>query len=156
MTNGRGRIAKVAAAVLLLCTAIAGAALAGMAANAATKTTKAIKIKVTEKEYKISLSKHSFKTGQKVTFMVSNRGKVAHEFAIKGPGLNKRISGKLQPGAKKTLTVTLKKKGKYMLECPIHLALGMKTAIHTTGSSSGGGGTTTSGGGTTTGGGGWG
>jgi plastocyanin len=74
---------------------------------------------------------------------------VAHEFAIHGPGVNKRIPGKLKPGSTKTLTVRLGK-GTYKVDCPIHIPLGMKTTIHV-GTKSGG--TTTNG--TTTSGGGW-
>jgi plastocyanin len=145
----KGRIAGIAAVLLLAVAAIAGAAVAGMAAHAASASM-TTRVKVTETDYKISLSKHSVKPGR-VTFVVVNHGMVAHEFAIHGHGLNKRIAGKIMPGSKKTLKVRLRK-GTYTIDCPIHVALGMKTTIHV-GATSGGGGTTTNG---TTTGGGWG
>jgi plastocyanin len=132
MRNERGTIGKVAIAVAAVCVATAGAALAGMAAQAATKTTT---VKVTETNYKILLSRHTVKPGP-VKFVVVNHGTVAHEFAIHGPSVNKRIPGKLTPGSKKTLTVRLRK-GTYKIDCPIHVALGMKATLHV-GSKSGG------------------
>lgn len=125
MTNKRGKIVKIALAAAVVNAAMTGAAAAGMAAHAATTTT--TRVKVTEVEYKIKLRTHSFKPGR-VKFVVTNRGKLAHEFAIRGPGVSKRIPGKLMPMSTHTLTVRLRK-GKYTLKCPIHIALGMKTTI---------------------------
>jgi plastocyanin len=122
MKDRRWQKAKLALAAAIA--AIAAITLAGVTAHAATTTTR---VKVTEREYRILLRTHSFKPGR-VTFVVTNRGMLAHEFAVSGPGVSKRIPGKLTPGMTRTLTVRLSK-GKYTLKCPIHIALGMKTTI---------------------------
>lgn len=113
---------------------------------------------VTEREYKVIVAHQTFKPGM-TTFVVQNRGKLGHEFEIRGPGVaGKRIAGTLMPGVTKTLTVRLRA-GIYTLWCPIHVALGMKTSIMIAGKTSstlGTGGTTTSSGTTTSGGGSWG
>jgi plastocyanin len=122
MKDKRWQMATLTLAAVI--TAIAAIALAGLTAQAATTTTR---VKVTEREYRILLRTHSFKPGR-VTFVVTNHGMLAHEFAVSGPGVHKRIPGKLRPGVTRTLTVRLSK-GKYTLKCPIHVALGMKTTI---------------------------
>lgn len=143
MKNKRRRTGTAVVAAVLVATALAGGALAAYAARS---TTAATKIQVTEKNYKLVLAKHSFSKG-KVTFVVHNAtGGTAHEFRITGPGLKKQIPGLIDPGKTKTLTVTLQK-GTYTLECPLHVASGMKTTIKAGGGTGGGsGGTTTSGG----------
>jgi uncharacterized cupredoxin-like copper-binding protein len=120
--------------------AAGGATAVGLAAHT---TTQVMRVGVTEREYSITLTTKSFKPG-KTTFVVHNRGKVAHEFEVRGPGVaGKRIPGKIAPGATRSLTVRLQA-GKYLLFCPIHIALGMKKAIHV-GTTSTSAGTSTSG-----------
>jgi uncharacterized cupredoxin-like copper-binding protein len=87
------------------------------AASAATTT----KISVTATDFHFKLSKSSAPAG-KVTFVLTNKGKVGHDFSI-----DKKKTAVIGPGKKATLTVTLKK-GKYPYECtvPGHAALGMK------------------------------
>jgi plastocyanin len=128
------------AALAALMLAVLGAATAaGLAAQRASSVKR---VTVTEREYRITPSQRSLAAGM-TTFVVVNRGKVAHEFEIRGPGVpGKRIAGKLAPGATKMLTVLLRK-GSYTLFCPIHVALGMKTAVSVGGAATGG--TTTSG-----------
>jgi plastocyanin len=141
--KGRGRYGVAA---VVLAALLAGAAAAGMAAHAASRTTR---VTVTEREYKISLARHTFKAG-KMTFVVQNRGKLAHAFEIKGPGVSgKKIPGTIAPGKSHSLTVQLHG-GTYKLWCPIHVAQGMKTTIKVSGATTAG---TTTGGGS---GGGWG
>jgi plastocyanin len=128
-----------------------GAAAAGVAAHAGA-TAKVVK--VTAREYHISLSSSKLAPGA-VTLVVRNAGKVGHRIEITGPGVSKKTP-LLVPGAKATLHVTLKA-GAYHLWCtvPGHAALGMKAALtglgvppaSSGGSSSGGSTTTTSGGG---------
>jgi plastocyanin len=118
------KIGTIGGAVALIAAALAGAALAAITSHASSMTTR---VRVTEREYRIILKKHSFKPGR-VTFVVHNGGMLAHEFAVSGPGVHKRIPGRLKPGSTRTLTVRLGK-GKYTLKCPIHIALGMKTTI---------------------------
>jgi plastocyanin len=127
-------------AAVVVAAALGGAAAAGMAAHAATRATR---VTVTEREYKIGLARRTFKAG-KVMFVVQNRGKLAHEFEVSGPGVaGKRIPGLIAAGKTRSLTVQLKG-GTYKLWCPIHAARGMKTTIKVSGSTSGG--TTTGGG----------
>jgi plastocyanin len=139
--------ARYGVAAVVLAAVLGGAAAAGMAAHAASRATR---VTVTEREYKISLARHTFKAG-KVTFVVQNRGKFAHAFEISGPSVaGKKIPGTIAPGKSRSLTVQLHVGGTYKLWCPIHVAQGMKTKIKVSGTSSAG---TTTGGGS---GGGWG
>ena len=103
----------VVAAVLALA-AIAPAAALNRAARAQSVT-------VTMKEYKFALSAKTMKAG-KITFMLVNKGKIAHDFRIAG-----HTSTLVQPGKSGKLVVTLKK-GKYPYKCtlPAHAQLGMK------------------------------
>jgi plastocyanin len=136
------RATRVGFVAVLVAAAVAGVAAAGMAAHSARASTR---VTVTEREYKITLSRHTFRAGS-MTFVVHNAGRLAHEFAIKGPGIGtKRIHGTIAPGSKKTLTVKLRN-GKFTLWCPIHVSSGMKTTIKV-GAGASTGGTTT---GTTT------
>jgi len=142
------KISRFVMVAAILAVALAGAALAGMAALAATKTAR---LTVTEVEYKLTLSRTHLAAG-KTTLVVVDKGKLAHSLSISGPGLKKRlIASTIMPGTSRSVTVTLKA-GTYTLWCPQpgHAALGMKTTFKA-GSS-----TTGSTGGTTTGGSAWG
>lgn len=59
----------------------------------------------------------------KYTITVQDKSS-SHNFRLKGPGLNKQITGLGFMGTK-TVTVTLKK-GKYTYQCDPHVAQGMK------------------------------
>jgi plastocyanin len=146
MKSRNGKIGTVLVVSILVATALAGGALAAIVAHRSATTTT---VKITEKDYHVILSKHSFSAG-KFTFVVKNTSMTTHKFAVQGPGLSKSVPGTIAPGKTKKLTVTLKK-GTYTLFCSIHRALGMTTTIKVGGGSTGGGGTTT-----TTGGGSWG
>jgi uncharacterized cupredoxin-like copper-binding protein len=78
-------------------------------------------------EFKFTLSSSSVKAGA-VTFMVTNKGKLSHDFNIAG-----KTSHMVMPGKSATLTVTLKK-GKYAYKCtvPGHAAAGMKGTLTVT------------------------
>ena len=128
------------AAVITL--AAIGAAIAGIVAHASASATT---IRVTEREFHITLSVRTVRAGA-VTFAVHNAGRYSHALELSGPGVKKRTP-LIRPGASAKLTVTLKA-GHYAIWCPVpgHAALGMKTSLTASGSaSSGGGGTTTSG-----------
>ena len=86
------------------------------AASAATT-----KVTVTATEFHFKLSKASVPAG-KVTFVLVNKGKLGHDFAIAG-----KKTHVIGHGKSATLTVSLKK-GKYPYKCtvPGHAALGMK------------------------------
>jgi uncharacterized cupredoxin-like copper-binding protein len=79
-------------------------------------------VKVTEKEYKITLNKKTAKRGL-VIFKVMNVGTLQHGFQIKG-----RKTRLISPGKSATLRVTFLRKGHYSYKCFVtgHAALGMK------------------------------
>lgn len=131
-----------------LAVALLGAAAAGVVAHASTSTTRTKTIRVTEREYRIGLSTRTGAAGS-VLFVVTNKGRLTHQFAIAGPGLKEHKSPMIRPGNTVRLKVTLKA-GKYSIWCPLpgHAALGMKTTLTVPGSTSSGG--TSYGGGATT------
>jgi len=96
-------------------------------AAARSSTAQATTVKVTAKEYKFTLSRKSAPHG-KVTFKVTNKGVLKHDFKIAG---KKTIS--LKHGKTATLTVTLKK-GKHPYLCTIdsHAKFGMKGVFKST------------------------
>jgi uncharacterized cupredoxin-like copper-binding protein len=126
--------------LLLAALALAGAALAGVVAHAsASKTT----IRVTEREFKISLTKTHAPAGL-VRFEVKNAGKYPHALAISGAGVKAKTK-LIQPGKGAVLLVTLKR-GAYSIWCPVpgHAAQGMKATLTApVGTAGGGTGTTT-------------
>ena len=124
--------------LLLAALAVAGAAVAGVVAQASpSKTT----IRVTEREFRIGLSTTKAPAGR-VRFEIRNTGKVPHALAISGAGV-KTQTKLIQPGTSAVLLVTLKH-GAYSLWCPVpgHAAQGMKATLTTPGATSGAGGTT--------------
>lgn len=135
------------AVVVLAATAVAGGALAAIAAHGTARAA-TTKVTVTETDYAIAPSIDTVSPG-KVTFTVTNSGAVAHKFGIKGNGVNKKILGLIKPGATKSVTVVLKKKGTYTLFCPLHQAQGM-TATFTVAAAPSGTTTNSTTGGTTT------
>jgi uncharacterized cupredoxin-like copper-binding protein len=89
-------------------------------ANATTITVKAT-------EFKFTLSKKSAPHG-KVTFKVTNKGHLKHDFKING-----KKTSMISPGKSATLTVTLKKGSfKYLCTVPGHAAAGMKGTFKAT------------------------
>jgi uncharacterized cupredoxin-like copper-binding protein len=83
--------------------------------------------RVTAKEYKFTLSPKSVRHGT-VTFRITNRGKLAHDFKIAG-----KKTKILQKGKSTTLTVKLRK-GTYRYVCTIpgHADKGMKGTLRVT------------------------
>jgi plastocyanin len=127
------RIVLVAA---LLAMGAAGAALAGVVATGGTNTTR---VTVTEREYRLTLSRTHLAAG-KYLLVAVNKGTLAHSLEIAGPGIkSRRIAGTIKPGASGSLSVTLKA-GTYSIWCPVagHAALGMKTTLRVGAASSGG------------------
>ena len=76
---------------------------------------------VTATDFRFRIAPQPVRAGRD-TFTVINRGQATHDFKIAG-----RKTKILNPGARTTLTVTLKK-GRYAYLCtvPGHAALGMK------------------------------
>jgi uncharacterized cupredoxin-like copper-binding protein len=78
-------------------------------------------------EYKFTLSAKSVKAG-KVTFKVSNKGKIPHDFSIGG-----KTTALIKPGKSATLSVTLKKgSSAYKCTVPGHAQAGMKGTLKVT------------------------
>jgi uncharacterized cupredoxin-like copper-binding protein len=106
--------------VLLVCIAIAALAIALPAGAASSVSVTAGK----PTEYKFTLSTSSVKAGS-VTFHVTNKGKIPHDFSIGG-----KKTSLLKPGASATLKVTLKKgSAAYKCTVPGHAQAGMKGTL---------------------------
>ncbi len=139
MKNNRPRIALVAAGTAATL-ALAGAAVAAMQGHTAQAGTT---VKVTEREYHITLSTVTLSSGT-VTFSIHNAGHLVHQFDVSGGGVKLARAGSIKPGATRTLTVKLGG-GTVSVWCPVpgHAALGMKASLKVKGASGGSGGTTT-------------
>jgi uncharacterized cupredoxin-like copper-binding protein len=85
-------------------------------------------VSVTAVEFKFTLSTKSVKHGT-VTFKVTNKGKIAHDFMIKG-----KKTALIQAGKSVTLTVSFPSAGTFAYKCtvPGHAALGMKGTLKVT------------------------
>jgi uncharacterized cupredoxin-like copper-binding protein len=115
------RIVSLAAVLAVVGVSLSAVAFAGSNRAAATTVT----VKATE--FKFTLSKKSAPHG-KVTFKVTNKGHVSHDFKIAG-----KKTKLLSPGKSATLTVTLKKgKFPYLCTVPGHAAAGMKGSFKAT------------------------
>ena len=110
------------AAALAAVTVFSVVAYAG--SNSAQKTS----VSVTSKEFSFKLSRKSAPHG-KVTFKLTNKGSLKHDFKIAGK--KTKLLGKNKSA---TLTVTLKKGKKYTYVCtvPGHAAAGMKGTFKAT------------------------
>lgn len=85
-------------------------------------------VTVKEVEFKIEMP-HTLPAG-KTTFKVENKGKIIHNFEIKGNGIDKVFGSVLQPDGTRDLTVNLKP-GMYKVWCPVgqHAQAGMKLQL---------------------------
>jgi len=99
----------------------AGVFVSGGGAGTAASAPKTIT--VTASEFKFVLSRKSVPAGSTVRFAVVNKGKVPHDFKIKG-----KKTKTLNTGQKATLTVVFPKKGTIAFLCtlPGHAQAGMK------------------------------
>ena len=81
-------------------------------------------------EWKVELSAPTAAPGQ-VTFQVTNRGTIPHQFEVEGRGIERRTR-LIQPGDSASLALTLKA-GRYEIYCPVggdsHKKLGMETYL---------------------------
>src|SRR5690242_1763545 len=128
MSRNRHRFSLLAVAVAIAL-ALAGAALAAVMSRGSASAATAIR--VTEREYKLTLSRKLAVAGT-VTFTVHNAGHMKHALAVAGGGLNGvRKLAPIAPGTTRTLTVTFSKGGTVQVWCPVpgHAALGMKTSF---------------------------
>ncbi len=114
--------------VFLVVALAAAVTMFAVVAYAGSSRATATPVKVTAKEFKFSLSRHSAPHG-KVTFKVTNKGKLKHDFKIAG-----KRTPLLKKGQTKSITVTLKKGKKYTYICtvPGHAAAGMKGTFKAT------------------------
>jgi uncharacterized cupredoxin-like copper-binding protein len=107
--------------------AILAAVLLALPAGARQTTTRAATVGVTAglpSEFKFKLSKASVPAG-KVTFIVTNRGNLPHDFKIGG-----KKTPLLQSGKSARLVVTLKKgKASYFCTVSGHAVAGMKGVL---------------------------
>jgi uncharacterized cupredoxin-like copper-binding protein len=114
--------------------AVAGLALAvpfvATGADTNATATRATGVKVTAgkpAEFRFTLSKKSVKKGA-VTFTVTNRGSLSHDFKIGG-----KKTKLIKAGKSATLKVTLKKgKLKFLCTVPGHAAAGMRGTLTVT------------------------
>jgi plastocyanin len=86
-------------------------------------------VQVSEKEFKISLPSTTLKPGS-YTFDLSNDGKIQHDLAIDGPGVNNAKTPLINGGQHATLKVKLTA-GEYDFYCsvPGHKQLGMDVRV---------------------------
>src|SRR5262245_27148357 len=115
------RVSTRAAALAAVFLALGVVAVPALAARShAAGTT----VKVAASEFKFVLSTKSAAHGS-VTFVVSNKGKLPHDFTIGG-----KKTPLINPGTSAKLTVTLKA-GKFPYSCtvPGHAAAGMKGTL---------------------------
>jgi plastocyanin len=86
-------------------------------------------VQVSEKEFKIELPSTTLKPGS-YTFDLSNDGKLSHDLAIDGPGVNKEKTPVIDGGQHATLKVKLTA-GEYDFYCsvPGHKQAGMDVKV---------------------------
>jgi uncharacterized cupredoxin-like copper-binding protein len=87
-------------------------------------------VPVSEKEFSIALPGGNSLKGGKYTFAVKNVGKIQHDLAVEGGGLNETKTKLIDAGKSADLTVTLKP-ARYTFYCsvPGHEQAGMKVAV---------------------------
>jgi len=120
MLKGRLKLGLALAGVIALLAVVPVALAHSHAAVGTTITVKA-------SEFKFVLSKKTAKHGV-ITFKVTNKGKIPHDFKIAG-----KKTKLLSPGKSATLKVTLKKGSqKYICTVPGHASFGMKGTFKAT------------------------
>jgi uncharacterized cupredoxin-like copper-binding protein len=112
---------------LLALTVVAAALLWALPAGARQSTPQVTTVNVTAgqpAEFRFKLSKTTVPAG-KVTFVVTNRGNLPHDFKI-----DSKVTPLIQPGKSAKLVVTLKKgKAPYLCTVSGHAAAGMKGVL---------------------------
>jgi uncharacterized cupredoxin-like copper-binding protein len=108
--------------------AVAAATVFAVVAYAGSTSAQTTSVGVTAKEFSFKLTRKSAPHG-KVTFKVTNKGSLKHDFKIAG-----KATKMLAHGKSTTITVTLKKGKKYTYICtvPGHAAAGMKGTFKAT------------------------
>ena len=98
--------------------AVAAGIVAGAAAARSSHEAVAPSLTATTREYKIALTARTVKRGRLV-IRVRNAGGIAHAISISGPGLAEASTPNVGPGGSTTLTVNLRRAGRYTVWCPI-------------------------------------
>jgi uncharacterized cupredoxin-like copper-binding protein len=108
--------------------AVAAATVFAVVAYAGSTSSKTTSVGVTAKEFSFKLTRKSAPHG-KVTFKVTNKGSLKHDFKIAG-----KATKMLGHNKSTSITVTLKKGKKYTYICtvPGHAAAGMKGTFKAT------------------------
>lgn len=115
---------SIAAVLAALALTVIGVGVFAGAGSASPRATSATKVVVAASEFKFVLSKKIVPAGA-VTFVVTNKGKVPHDFKIKG-----KKTATLAPGKSTTLKVVFPKgKFPYLCTLPGHAAAGMKGVV---------------------------
>jgi plastocyanin len=133
MNRGRGRhavLANVIAGSLICLALVASLATTDAApAPAAAKKLRTTAVGVGLREYRIALYRSRVLPGR-VRLNMENLGEDGHDLRVIGPTGTRTIRGsspELEPGMRRTLTVTLRRRGVYTLVCTLadHEARGM-------------------------------
>ena len=111
------RIRIALAGFLALAAVVGVTAGSSLAAQSKTSTVAPTVVTVKASEYKFVLSQKAIAKPGKVTFKITNTGKITHNFVFLS-GINK-ASKVLQPKQTTTLTINFTKKGKFTYECTI-------------------------------------
>ncbi|HZO96686.1 MAG TPA: plastocyanin/azurin family copper-binding protein [Gaiellaceae bacterium] len=123
-------MARIRIGLLVLAAACAVGAFAAMAGagNTARRATTVTVTAGKPSEFRFTLSKKSAVHGA-VTFKVTNKGALPHDFKIAG-----KKTKLLSPGQSQSLKITFKKAGKYPYLCTVtgHAAAGMKGTFKVT------------------------
>lgn len=116
---------RATAAVFVAALLMAGGSQVAAAATAHAASTT---VTVAASEYKFKLSTTKVAHGT-VTFKITNKGHIPHDFKIDG-----KKTHLISPGKTATLTVTFAKAGSYPYTCTVqgHAALGMKGTLKVT------------------------
>ncbi len=133
--RGRRALLPNAVAGSLICLAlVASLATTGAGpAPAASKRLRTTAVGVGLREYRIALYRGRVMPGR-VRFNVENLGEDGHDLRVIGPTGTRTIRGsspEIKPGARRTLTVTLRTRGVYTLVCTLadHESRGMLSRL---------------------------
>lgn len=134
MSAGRARAAALLAlAGMAIAIAIAASFGASAVAAAPAATARTTAVGVGMREYRIALYRNRVLAGR-VRLNIENLGEDGHDLRVSGPSATPTIRGtspELRAGERRTLTVTLKRRGVYTLVCTIgdHEARGMVSRL---------------------------
>ena len=97
-------------------------------------------VKVTLSEFTVEMSGTTLAAGTKVTYTITNNGKIKHEMVLEKEGVTdeplafngtEQEAEDIEPGTTRTVEWTIPEAGKYQLACHVegHYEAGMKTAF---------------------------